>query len=105
MAKKKPAGKKAVKKASKKKPSSETSKKRATTDKKTIAVMVTCPSCKAPINLAGSGYLGAARVAALQARGGCTLLEQVECDECSNTLEVVKKGAKLGLSIYLSDID
>ena len=88
MAKKKVAIKKAAKKASKKKPSREALKKRATTGKQKRAVTVACPSCDAPINLAG-----------------CEVLERVECDECSSELEVVKNGAKLGLSIEFSDID
>jgi lysine biosynthesis protein LysW len=88
MAKKKAASKKAAKKASKKKPSRESPKKRATTEKQKAAVIVACPSCDAPINLAG-----------------CEILERVECEECSSELEVVKKGVKLGLSIEFSDID
>jgi lysine biosynthesis protein LysW len=83
MAKKKAAVKKAAKK-----PSREALKKRATTEKHKSAVTVACPSCDAPINLTG-----------------CEVLERVECDECSSELEVVKNGAKFGLSIEFSDID
>ena len=88
MAKKKVAVKKAAKQASKKKPSREALKKQATKGKQKPTIIVACPSCDAPINLAG-----------------CEVLERVECDECSSELEVVKNGAKLGLSVEFSDID